>query len=330
MSNRIIRWGILGPGKIAHKFASAFDAVPDAKLVSVGSRDPKRGKAFAEQYNIARVFTDYEALAADPEVDIIYVATPHSFHHQQTLLCLNHGKAVLCEKPLTLSVKSALAMIKAAETNNVFLMEGMWSRFFPSILKVLELLAEGVIGEVRFVRADFAFTYPFDAESRVYNPHLAGGAQLDVGIYPMFLALLILGKPERIQTLAVRASTGVDETTSVQFHFKNGAMAHILSSFIFETQKQAEIVGTLGTIIIHSPWYKSQAISVKLNSGQVTNYDFPFSGFGFHYQLQHVTESLQKGLKESPLVSFDFSLMMAAVADSILAQSDVVYPDNLS
>ncbi len=327
---RVINWGILGPGKIADKFASAFSVTPKARLVAVGSRDGERAKEFAAKFSIPKVHASYEALAADPDVDIVYVATPHSFHHEQTILCLNHKKAVLCEKPLTLNLPSALTMVAAAEANNVFLMEGMWSRFFPAIIKTVELIAKGTIGEVQFIRADFGFVFPFDAESRVYNINLAAGAQLDVGIYPMFLALLILGKPERIQALAQHAPTGIDQTTSVQFLFKNKSMAHIFSSVVVDTAKQAEIIGTMGTIILHAPWYKTQAITVKLNNGTSSHFDFPFEGFGFQYQLQHVTECLLNGLKESPLMSFDFSFLMAEVADSILAQCDVVYPHHFS
>ena len=327
---RVINWGILGPGRIADKFASAFSSTPQAKLSAVGSRDAGRGKAFASKFGIPKVYSGYEALAADPDIDIIYVATPHPFHHEQTILCMNHKKAVLCEKPLTLNLQSALTMVRAAEANDVFLMEGMWSRFFPSIIKVLDLIKNGAIGEVQFIRADFGFIFPYDPESRVYNVNLAGGAQLDVGVYPMFLALLILGKPERIQAVAHLAPTGVDQTTSVQFFFKNRSMAHILSSVVVDTPKQAEIMGALGTITLHAPWYKSQAITVKMNNGESTHFDFPFEGFGFQYQLQHVTECMQNGLKESALMSLDFSLLMAEVADVILSQCDVVYPHPFS
>jgi predicted dehydrogenase len=321
-----IKWGILGPGKIADKFASAFTHVPDATLQAVASRDEVRASAFAAKFGIPTVHSTYEALAADPDVDIIYVATPHNFHHEQTILCLKNKKAVLCEKPLTLSTESAMAMIRTAEENDVFLMEGMWSRFFPYLHKTLELIQAGTIGEVQFVRADFGFTYPFDPQSRVYNIDLAAGAQLDVGIYPMFLALVLLGKPDRIQALAKRTGSGVDIATSAQFFFRNGSMAHIFSSVVTESPKQAEIMGTLGTLTIHAPWYKSQAITVKNNDGTEQLFQFPFEGFGFQYQLQHVTECMQEGLKESPLMSFDFTLMMAEVADKILSQCDVVYP----
>ena len=325
---RVINWAILGPGKIAHKFADAFRSVPDAKLYAIASRNAPRGKEFAGKFKVPRLYNTYEALVADSEVDIIYIATPHPFHYAQTLLCLNHKKAVLCEKPLTMSHKNASEMVALARSMSTFLMEGMWSRFFPATIKTLELIRAGVIGEIKFLRADFGFVAPYDPEGRVFNLKLGGGAQLDVGVYPMFLALLILGKPEKIQGLSRRALTGADETTSAQFFFKNGSIAHIVSSVVVDTPKQAEIIGTLGTIVMHTPWHKAQTITVKMNSGETKPIDLPYSGLGFEFQLAHVTECMQDGLKESSLLSHDLSLTMAETADEILRQGGIVYPEN--
>lgn len=323
--SQVIRWAVLGPGKIAHKFADAFNRVPDARLVAVASRDKTRAGAFAAEFSVPRVYDDYQALVTDPEVDIVYVATPHPFHHSQTLLCLEHRKAVLCEKPLTMSYTNAHEMVAKARSTNTFLMEGMWSRFFPATLKVLELIQSGTIGEVRFLRADFGFKAPYLPEGRVFNLQLGGGAQLDVGVYPMFLALLILGEPAKIQASARIATTGADETTGVQLTFRNGSIAHILSSVVADTPKHAEIVGTDGTITMHTPWHKSQSITVKRNATAAEHFDFPFEGIGFEFQLAHVTECMQSGLKQSDLLPLDFSLLMARTADEILGQCGVVY-----
>jgi predicted dehydrogenase len=325
---RVINWGILGPGKIAHKFADAFRSVPDAKLHAIASRDAARGKEFAGKFKVPKIYNTYEALVADPDVDIIYIATPHPFHYAQTALCLNRKKAVLCEKPLTMSFKNASEMVALARSTGTFLMEGMWSRFFPATIKTLELIRAGVIGEIKFLRADFGFVAPYDPEGRVFNLRLGGGAQLDVGVYPMFLALLILGKPEKIQALSRRALTGADETTSAQFYFKNGNIAHIVSSVAIDTPKQAEIIGTLGTIVMHTPWHKAQTITVKMNSGETKPIDLPYSGLGFEFQLAHATSCMQDGLKESSLLSHDLSLSMAETADEILRQGGIVYPEN--
>src|SRR5258706_4657883 len=325
---RVINWAILGPGKIAHKFADAFRSVPDAKLFAIASRDAARGKEFARLFKVPNTYNSYEALVADSEVDIIYIATPHPFHYEQTLLCLNHKKAVLCEKPLTLSHRRASEMVSLARSQSTFLMEGMWSRFFPATIKTVDLIRAGVIGEIKFLRADFGFVAPYNPEGRVFNLKLGGGAQLDVGVYPMFLALLVLGKPQKIQALAQRALTGADETTSAQFYFKNGSIAHIVSSVAADTAKQAEIIGTQGTLVMHSPWHKSQAITVTKNNGEKKTFDFPYPGIGFEFQLAHATLCMQDGLKESTLMPHELSLWMAGAADAILSQCGVVYPQN--
>jgi predicted dehydrogenase len=322
---RQIRWGILGPGKIAHKFADAFREVPQATLYALASRDARRGREFARQYAIGQVYQSYEALVADPQVDAIYVATPHPFHHAQTLLCLNSKKAVLCEKPLTMNYRQTADLVAAARQNNTFLMEGMWSRFFPALIRALEIVRQGTLGEVKLLEADFGFASPFDPGSRVFNLSLGGGAQLDVGVYPMFLALLMLGKPDHVQALAQRAATGADETTSVQLHFRNGAIAHILSSVAAETPKLAVITGTKGTLTLESPWHKSKAVRLRMNSGETTTSDFPYSGMGFEYELREVTHCLLSGMKECPLMPLDFSLLMAETADEILRQCGITY-----
>jgi predicted dehydrogenase len=219
-------------------------------------------------------------------------------------------------------------MVTMARAKNTFLMEGMWSRFFPATIRALELVRSGAIGDIKILTADFGFLAPYDPEGRVFNLGLGGGAQLDVGVYPMFLALLILGKPERIQAMIRHARTGVDETTSVQFHFAGGAIAHILSSVVADTSKQAEIVGSKGTIILHAPWHKSQAITLKTNSAEPETLALPYSGIGFEFQLAHATECLQQGLTESSLMPHQLSLWMAETADEILRQGGIVYPEN--
>lgn len=330
MSQRI-HWAILGPGKIAEKFASAFSLVPEAKLYAVASRDGQRGKAFAEKFNIPNVYTSYEKMLTDPLIDIVYIATPHTFHHEQTLLCLKNKKAVVCEKPLTLSAKQTMELVAASRASNTFLMEGMWTRFFTAMIKALELIQQGAIGEIKFLRADFGFSAPHDPDHRVLNLKLGGGAQLDVGVYPLFLALLIGGIPKTIQAISKLADTGADETTAAQFEFENGAIAHILSSIVTDTPKQAEIFGSKGSIILQTPWHKSQVVTLKKNNGEQEIFKFPFEGVGFHYELRHATECIQKGLKESELMPLSLSIQMAEVADEILRQGGVIYPDrNLS
>jgi predicted dehydrogenase len=320
-----IRFGILGPGKIANRFASSFRDTLGATVYAVASRDQNKAKEFANTYNANRIFSSYEELVKDPDVDVVYIATPHPFHYEQTLLCLKVGKPVICEKPLAMNYRQASEMVAAAQKENVFLMEAMWSRFFPATKKMLELAHSGIIGEVKYVHAAFGFASPVNYEGRVYNMALGGGAQLDVGVYPLFLSLLLLGKPNEVKSFSHLAPTGADVTTSALLSYKNGSIANVLSSIVTDSPKDAFIMGTLGKIIMHSPWHKSQQLSVRLNSGEVTEYPFPFPGNGFQFQIEEVVNCLRAGKKESELMPHSLSLIMAEVSDEIRKQGGVKY-----
>ena len=317
--------GIIGPGKIADSFASCFQYVPNAKVYGVASRDIEKAKAFAAVHHIAKTYSSYEELAKDPEVDLIYIATPHPFHLQHTLLCLRYEKPVLCEKPLALNLKQVKEMIGTAQKMNIFLMEGMWSRFFQTTHKTLELIKTGVIGEIKSLHADFGFSSPVNPDSRLFNMKLGGGAQLDVGVYPMFLALLVLGKPDEIKAISQHAITGADTSTEALLNYKRGATAHILSSIVAESPKEAHIMGTLGRITIHAPWYKSEKVTLQLNSNAVTDFSFPHSDNGFEFQLQHVLQCLEAGRTESDLLPFSLSMLMAETSDEIRRQGGITY-----
>jgi len=323
---RIINWGIIGPGKIASRFASSFKTIPNAKLYAVASRDIKKANTFAKTYDIEKCYDNYESLANDATVDVIYIATPHVFHREQSLLCLTNKKAVLCEKPLTLSHNDAIDMVGCARSNNVFLMEAMWSRFFPTTIKALELVQQGAIGDVKYLRADFGFKSPdYDPKSRLFDLSLGGGSLLDVGVYPLFLALLILGRPENIKSFASLAPTGADEVLHAALHYKDGAIASILSAIVIDTPKDAEIMGTRGTITIHTPWHKANALTLKDNDGAEKRFDFPYNGTGFEYQIQEVIQCLQNDQKESSMMPLDLSLLMAETSDEIRRQCGIQY-----
>lgn len=321
----MIHFGILGPGKIANRFASSFEHAQGGKVYAVASRDEAKAKEFAATYNIEKIYTSYDDLINDPQVDVIYIATPHPFHYEQTLRCLRNGKAVICEKPLALNYRQANEMIQAARIENVFLMEAMWSRFFPATKKTLELVESGIIGDIKYLQADFGFAAPLNPDSRVYNMDLGGGAQLDVGIYPLFLALLMLGKPDEVKAFSQLASTGADEVTSALLTYNNGSLANVMSSIVTDSPKQADIMGTLGRITMQTPWHKSQLITVRLNSGEVSEFAFPYPGNGFQYQVEEVISCLQADKKESDLMPHSLSLLMAQVSDEIRKQGGVVY-----
>jgi predicted dehydrogenase len=322
---KIFKWGIIGPGRIARKFAAALQLAPNAVLHAVASRDKARAEEFARNYNAPHFYDSYEALANNEEVDAVYIATPHTFHHAHALLCLQKKKAVLCEKPMSVNFSSTAEMVLAARENNTFLMEAMWSRFLPIIDKTLQLVNDGVAGDLKYVSADFGFAAPFDAGSRLYNLELGGGSLLDVGIYPLFLVLLLLGKPDEIKAFSQLASTGADETTSVLLFYKTGVMAHILSSITAQTPIMAEITGTKGTIFLDRPWYKGSEIRIRKNDTITETFRLPYGDNGFEFQIQEVQECLAKGLTESSKMPLGFSLLLSDVMDDICRMGNINY-----
>jgi predicted dehydrogenase len=227
---------------------------------------------------------------------------------------------------MAMNLKQASEMVAMARKTNTFYMEGMWSRFFPATHKVLELIQSGVIGDVKFVEADFGFAAPVNLEGRIYNKALGGGAQLDVGVYPMFFALLLLGKPDGIKAFSQLSPTGVDITTSALFNYKSGAIAHIFSSVVADSPKEAHILGTLGRITLHAAWHKSQKVTVRMNTDETSTFSFPHSGNGFEFQLEEVVRCIQEKKSESELMPHQLSLMMAEVSDEIRRQGGVKYP----
>jgi predicted dehydrogenase len=318
------RWGIIGAGRIAAKFASAINYTEGAELYAVASRDLANADTFKSTHQASVCYNQYEKLAKDPMVDVIYIATPHAFHSSQAVMCLQEGKPVLCEKPMALDRIEVSKMISAAKDNDCFLMEGMWSRFMPAINKVLEIKDEA-LGQLRYVRADFGFQAPFDPHSRLFDRSLGGGSLLDVGIYPLFLTVLLFGEPETIQALGKLSGTGADEYCNVQFQYAGGETASIFSSITVKTSLTAELAGTKGRIYMHNPWYRTNSITLESNEGEPQEFSFPYEHNGFEYQVRHVMDCLDKGLRESPLMPLDFTLTMVRVMDKIREQVGVIY-----
>jgi len=322
---RTYKWGILGPGKIAHRFAEAIRNVSGSSVYAVASRDVTRAEEFARTHNVPVIHENYEALIKDSSVDIIYIATPHSFHHRQAILCLKNKKPVLCEKPLSVNYKSTLEMVTAARSNNTFMMEAMWTRFMPATRKVLELIKSGKIGEVKYIRGDFGDLFPFDPASRVYDLKLGAGSILDIGIYPLFLILLILGKPDEIKSFAHLAETGADNLASAMLYYNSGQIATILSSTILHTPITAEIMGIGGTIALHSFWYNTKSLSLSKMGEVPHHFNVPYEGNGFEFQIEEVMGCLDRGEKESKLMSLDFTLLLSKTMDEICRQCGIQY-----
>lgn len=319
------RWGILGAGRIAEKFCEAINFTEGAEVYAVASRDIENANAFATRHKASKVYTNYTDLVKDENVDIVYIATPHAFHYQQTLLCLQHKKAVLCEKPMSLSLQQTAEMIAVAEKNKLFFMEGMWTACMPFIDKILSLIKEDVIGEPQYLSADFGFTAPVDPKGRLFDKALGGGSVMDIGIYPIFLATLILGEPSLIKTVSKLTSTGVDEYANVVLQYASGQTAHILSTINIDTAIEAEIIGTKGRIKINNPWFKATDFTVHLNDGTSQNFSMPHASNGFEHEVKEVMHCLDNGLLQSSKVPHHLTLLVSKIMDEILLQAGVSY-----
>jgi predicted dehydrogenase len=322
---KFINWGILGTGKISDKFASDLQFVPNARLAAVGSRDAACAQRFAKKFNALKAYNSYEELAADNDIDVIYVGTPHISHCENTLLCLDHRKAVLCEKPFAMNEKEVLQMILKAHDSNVFLMEALWTRFIPAIKKALELIELGVIGDIVHIKADFGYKAHYDPSWRLFNKKLGGGSLLDIGIYPVFLILLLLGEPDKIVADAIMGRTGVDELVSAYFKYNNGKMATLYSTLIADTPGEAEISGTKGYIRIHHMWHMSRSLELHLNDQETQSFEFSYQRMGYEYEAAEVTNCIQRDLKESALLPLDFSLRLIRVLDKMRKLCGITY-----
>ncbi|MFO7616317.1 MAG: Gfo/Idh/MocA family oxidoreductase [Bacteroidales bacterium] len=328
MTHKKHHWAILGCGKIARKFSADLQLLPNARLYAAASRSLEKAEAFAGEFGFEKAYGSYEEMAADPQVDVVYVATPHSHHMEHALLCLERGKAVLCEKAFALNSAQANRMIAAARHNGVFLMEAFWTRFQPAFLKMVEVVASGQIGKPRVLRSDFAFNGGNDLSSRLYNLSLGGGSLLDIGIYPVFVALQTLGRPGEIKTFADLAPTGADRTISVLFRYPGGEMASLVSSFGVFSDTQSEIWCENGFIRMRRRGISTTTVTIWRNDGpsEELEYDYP-SGMGYHREAAHVMECLDAGLKESPLLPLFFSSLLMETLDRIRQDAGIRYPD---
>ena len=321
-----LRWGIIGTGNIAKQFARGLKAVSDAELVAVGSRNQESADKFGDMFDVPRRHPSYEALASDAGVDAVYISTPHTYHMENTLLCLDHRKAVLCEKPFAINAQQAETMINAAREKKIFLMEAMWTRFFPLMYKVRELLAQGVIGDVRMLEVDFGFRTNFNPEGRLFKPELGGGALLDVGIYPVSLAWMVLGKPSKIVSAADMGKTGVDEQAAMLFSYDGGQIAILSTATRTNTPHVAVINGTEGRITIHSPWWQPTKMRLEIYGKETSEIEMPIKGNGYNYEAMAVADYMRAGKLESDIIPLDETLAIIRTLDEIRAQWGLTYP----
>jgi len=325
MTEQRVRWGILGPGGIAERFAADLTLVEGAELAAVGSRSLASAEAFAARYGFARPHGSYAELAADDAVDVVYVATPHAFHFDAALMCLEAGKAVLVEKPITLDLASAARLVQAAHAHNAFLMEAMWMRCNPAIRKIAELVDEGAIGWVSAIHADFGLHGPFPAEHRLRDPKLGGGALLDLGVYPINLVHLILGAPTAVRSWAHLTPEGVDENTGVLLGYQAGAVAAVTCSINGGSRNAASITGTEGRIDLPEGFFVPRSFVLSRPGHATETVELPFEGNGYQFEAAEVQRCLLAGELESPLMPHATTLEIMSLLDTIRDEIGVMY-----
>ncbi len=361
-----IRWGILSTGSIATQFAIGLTFVPDAELKAVGSRTQASADRFAKQHNVPEAYGSYAALAA-ADVDVIYIATPHALHYENCMLCLNHGKHVLCEKPFTINSAEMEAVFAFAKQQQLFIMEAMWMRFIPAIATLEDLLAANTIGELRLLHADFGFRIKYDPSSRLLDPTVGGGALLDVGIYPLAVAQLLLGAPEEIHGVASIGETGVDEQCALTLRYANGRLATLSAAVRTQTPTEAWLYGTKGNIRVHSPMFRptkltitastdldeqseaASAIKARAKRNVLLRKLFstlmptlravrnrlrrktirvPFTGNGYNYEASAVQDCLRQGLLECPRMPHAATRQSMQTMDLLRKNWNVTYPND--
>lgn len=322
--NKKINWGIIGLGNIANQFAEDLQHSDNSALYAVASRNGEKAKIFSEKYNSTKFYDSYEALAEDPEIDVIYIATPHTFHFENTMMCLKKGKGVLCEKPMGINSREVEMMVREAELRGLFLMEAIWTRFIPATNKLLEILSNKTIGDILFIRADFGFKADSNREGRLYNKKIGGGSLLDIGIYPIYLSLLILGIPMDMKVMARMTDTDVDGYCSILFDYENGAKAMLESTIEADTPIEAYIYGSKGSLQLHSQFHHTEKLTISQN-GEKEVLDIKYKGNGYLHEIEEVNKCLLNGAIESSKLPLKMSVDLITLIDRVKKEIGLKY-----
>ncbi|MGZ4616508.1 MAG: Gfo/Idh/MocA family protein [Actinomycetes bacterium] len=321
-----IRWGIIGTGGIASAFAADLRLLPDASLVAVGSRRQSSANEFADRFDVPHRHASYDALVADEDVDVVYVATPHPDHYGSAQAAIEAGKAVLIEKPFTLNASQARDLVDAARARGVFLMEAMWTRFLPHVQLVRSLIEAGTLGDVRLLIVDHCQWFERDATSRLFDPALGGGALLDLGIYPVSFASMILGTPSRVTAVSDPAFTGVDASTTIALQHLDGSHASLTTTLQAAGPNRAFVVGTDARIEIDSVFYAPTAFTLIGRDGSAERFDEPTEGRGMQHEAAEVMRCLRAGRLESTVMPLDETVAIMETLDEVRHQIGLTYP----
>lgn len=316
---RPVRWGFIGTGKIASTFARDMASIGEGEVVAVGSRRQESADAFGDAFNVARRYASYEALVADPDVDAVYVSTPHPMHFENASLALNHGKPVLVEKSFTMNANEARELVALARSKDLFMMEAMWTRFLPHVIALRDLVSRGVLGDLVMVEADHGKWFAPDPNSRLFAPELGGSAMLDLGVYPVSFASMLLGTPARVVAMVDPAFTGVDGQASMIFGYESGAQALLTCTTLARSSTRACVTGTEARVEIDSDFYAPTSFRHITRSGEVTEYNFDVAPRGLRFQAIEVARCLDEGLKESPLMPLDETISVMQTMENVMA-----------
>jgi predicted dehydrogenase len=323
---RKYRWGILAPGKMAAKFTKGLQLLENAELYAVGSRDATRSGKFAGESGFRKFYGSYEELAADPDVEVVYIASPHSHHKEHALLCLRNGKHVLCEKAFAINSREVEAMISEARKRKLFLMEALWPPFQPFYKKAGEILKTGVLGKIIHLHGYFSFIPPYDPADRKFNLDLGGSSLLDIGIYPVIDALTFLGVPDGIKAAALFAPSGSEESVTSVFTYNNGCMATIYSSFRTNVGIGCEIYCEKGNLKVLRGRDMNQRVELSLHGREIQEFVFSPPAMGYHWEAEEVMRCISEGKTESPVVPLSFSLNLIKTLDRIRKEAGMVFP----
>jgi predicted dehydrogenase len=323
---RKYNWGIMGAGKMAAKFSKGIRLFDNANLYSVGSRDKERARKFAEENGYLKYFGSYKEFVSDPELDIVYIATAHSSHYENTLQCLSNGKHVICEKAFSLNASEVKEMIGLAGQKNLFLMEALWPPFQPFYLKAKEILDSGIMGEIVHMDAWFSFQPPYNADDRKFNVSMGGGSLLDIGLYPVIDALTFMGVPDEISAMAAFAPTGSERTLTAIFRYNDGRMASIYSSFMTTTGIGCQLHCRNGNLTVSRGRDMNQRIVLELTGKDKEEFVFRPDAMGYHYEAMEVMRCLDEGRTESDVAPLSFSLKLIETLDRIRHAAGIVFP----
>ncbi|MDF2908287.1 MAG: oxidoreductase domain protein [Herbinix sp.] len=327
LAMRTVKWGIIGAGQIAIKFATALNSLDHTELTAIASRDLNKAENFATRFHIRKAYGSYEEIIRDPEIDVIYIGTPHTEHKAHAKLCMEAGKAVLCEKPFTLNYSEAKELVDLAKSCNVFLMEAMWTKFLPATRIVKQWINNKLIGEIKYINISFGFRTEYDPGSRLYNPSLGGGALLDVGVYPISYVIHLMERlPDMISSNAHLGQSKVDELNVITFQYNEGMLASISSAISAVTGNDAVIIGERGRIVIPNFWTAESAEVYDANGKLMDSFFHPFTSNGYVYEAEEVNRCIVEGKKQSDIIPLSDTLAIMKILDEIRANWGLVYP----